>query len=135
MRDFKSIHLFCLVFVCFSACNWNKRWLEKRIPVEGDIWVELSLLSDITFDQEWLEFVNTKSNERQLIYKGPIICTFELNNKELKIFIEGSSYVKFQPDNDYNIKVVLDTTCRSPSLYKKEMNRALPPRRNRWSQF
>lgn len=99
-------------------CKYNKHTLEKKILIDEDICVEWSYVSDITFVQEFVELINVNSGERQLIYKGGGICTVEFVNGELRIFVDRGSYSRFEPDNNFNVHVVLDTTCKGSYLYK-----------------
>jgi hypothetical protein len=110
--------LFAIVIFGVS-CN-PKHFNTRKILIDEDVSVEWYFVSDLTSDQEFIEFVNLKSGDRELILQGGQVCDVEYIGETLIITTTGGGYAKFDGLNSYHIKIRLDTTCRNPSFYENK---------------
>jgi hypothetical protein len=107
-----------LVLSCCIACE-NKKFVDKIITLKPGldlVWFHYSLIT--SNGPDIVEFNDKKADREQVIFKAHGICQIKIKSDSILILMQGHSIIDQARENDYNFKIIIDTTCRSPYLYK-----------------
>jgi hypothetical protein len=125
MNKFRIILLLAILLLvrCYSfdpaePLDYKSRIIIKKILVKDGLWIEwynYSLITDMS--PGYVEF-KSKDSSRVSICESPVICDLNYYNDTLRILLEENSFQNKTFDNNFNVKIVVDTTCKGRSLYK-----------------
>lgn len=119
MSKYMIYNLLFLFLSCNSENNeYKKRIIVKTLNVDKDTKIEWYYNSLITGNSPGvIEFKTGK--ERQLICKSTLICEATLRHDTLTILVEKNEFIELSLKNRWNIKVLIDSTCKGKYLYIK----------------
>jgi len=105
--------------VCAASACTNKKFVVKTIPVKPGLDLVWFHHSEITSNgPDYVEFNDTKDGREEVIFKAQLICQIQVNSDSIFILMQGNSILDQARDNTYHYKVIVDTTCKGPYLYK-----------------
>ena len=108
-----------LFMLCLIASCVDKKLIVKTIPVRPGlslVWYRYSLITSMGPD--YVEFEDSVAGKEELIFEAQLICQIQARSDSIEIFMQGNSIIEQAQKNAYHYKIAVDTTCRSPYLYK-----------------
>ncbi len=110
-------YFYWAVFSMAVVSSYHRHFLIEEIPISEDLVAEWCYISSLTSTQEMVELRHVRSGRKSVLYRGAGVCKVEYHNNALSVYTEGSAYVEFNPQNEYQLNVLLDTACNSKYLY------------------
>ena len=103
--------------IFLSGCS--KKFVVKSVVVNQHLKVIWYNHSEITSNgPDFIEFNSISNGKEQLICEAQAVCDINFKSDTLTILMLGHSIIDLKSDNEYNIKIIIDTTCKSINVYK-----------------
>jgi hypothetical protein len=116
----KRILYAVLFFTMFSGVNCtDKKIMIKSMPAGPGLklnWYHYSHISD--FSPDYLEITDMGETRGEVIFEASAICRIQVRSDSILILMMGNRILQRVDNNDYHFKILVDTTCRGPYLYK-----------------
>jgi hypothetical protein len=91
----------------------------KSLPVRSGLklnWYHYSYITN--FSPDYVEIADSQNGREEVIFEASAICQIQVRSDSILILMEGNTILQRVDNNEYHFKIILDTTCRSPYLYK-----------------
>jgi hypothetical protein len=79
-------------------------------------WYHYSYITN--FSPDYVEIADLVKDREELIFEASAICQIQVRSDSILILMTGNRILRQVDNNDHHFKIIVDTTCRGPDLYK-----------------